>query len=59
MHIMLYYDTGEDNYLEKEMDDVIASLESNTPHTDSVEKWGRQCANPGITTGLHADSLTR
>lgn len=26
---------------------MFLSLDNNTPHTDSVQKWGRQCANPG------------
>ena len=59
--IILYSDgIGEDHCLEKELKEVIESLESNTPHTDSVEKWGRQCANPGtiLTAYRHTHSLT-
>ena len=39
------------DYLLAEWDQVVQALADGDDHTDAVERWGRQCANPGSFQG--------
>ena len=41
----------EVDYLLAEMNQVAIALNSQEYHTNAVERWGRQCANPGSFQG--------
>ena len=41
----------EVDYLLEEMNQVAIALNSQEYHTNAVERWGRQCANPGSFQG--------